>query len=263
MFFAMSGISKEYIKSVVDNIAAANNLSDLNYSQEKFKTIAQNFFGELIPITLKGKNNEKNVSIEMVLKLAPAADGYRISGAVTLMFAREIYVYTCLLEKYRIIQDRFPTRLQHLMPKCYYTCKDYCKEAIAMDNMCANGYEPFTSSHFLDYDHTVLSLQSLAKFHALSFILRERDGKTFNDVEKICVPLTETTNNRFMTILLDRLQKAIDTFEGTTRYLGLLRHMKEHCIKHVEIASFAVRKKCICHGDIWKENILFKYDEVR
>lgn len=258
----MTAVSKDYIRGIVEKVAYAHNLTDLEYSEKKFINIAQNFFGLLIPLTLKAKQHANAVNIELVLKLAPTDERYRISGAVTLMFACEIFVYTNLLEKYRVIQEQFPSNLKHLMPRCYYVCEDYCNEAIAMDNMCGHGYEPFTSSTFLDYDHTVVSLEALAKFHALSFILRERDVTMFEEVEKKCVPFTQATNNRFMLILLDRLQKAIDNFENEPNYLGILKSMKDNCIAHVEAAAYSIQQKCICHGDIWKENILYKYNEV-
>ncbi|XP_063832599.1 uncharacterized protein LOC135081744 [Ostrinia nubilalis] len=255
----MSVTSEEYIRSILDVIASICNLESYEYSRESFKTIAQNYFGVLVPVSLTAKNDGKMVNINLVLKLAPTDERYRVSGAVGVMFSREMYVYSTLLAKYHRIQESFPLKDHYLMPTCYYICKEYCKEAIAMENMCSRGFTPYTQSPFLDYAHIAVSLKSLAKFHALSFILKENEPETFKEVEIVCVPFTQETNKRFMEIILDRLQKAIEKFNGTG-YVEVLNELRSNCGMYVEAAASSIQKPCICHGDIWKENILFKYE---
>lgn len=255
----MSVISEEYIRSILDEVATVCNLKNYEYSLQNFKSKAQNYFGELIPVTLTAKKDEKTVNFDLVLKLAPTDERYRVSGAVGVMFSREMYVYSSLLDKYSEIQASLPLNEHYVMPTCYYICKEYCKEAIAMANMCAQGYTPYTNSPFLDYAHITLSLKALAKFHAFSFILKQKDPEPFKEVEKTCVPFTPENNKRFTEIILDRLDKAIEKFTDT-EYVGLLSELKSNCAKYVEAAAFSIQKPCICHGDIWKENILFKYE---
>lgn len=257
----MAEISEKYIYSIVSKVASINDLTEWRHTQIKFQSIAQNYFGVLIPVVLMGKKGDEEVNIDVVLKVAPTDERYRVSGALTLFFLREIYVYSNILEKYRDLQRIFTLASQYVMPTCYYVCNEYCNEVIVMQNMCGDGYKPYTSSMFLDVEHMKLSLRSLAKFHALSFVIREKDRKFYEEAEKRCLPLSEASNKRFIEILLDRLQKALKAFENT-QYVALLIKLKENCVNLVESAYNSVKKTCICHGDIWKENILFKY-EVR
>ncbi|CAH1636066.1 unnamed protein product [Spodoptera littoralis] len=177
--------------------------------------MAQNYFGELIPITLSGTRNGFSVSYNIVLKLAPINEEYRVSGAVTVMFARETYVYSTLLKAYREIQQHLPIQSQYVIPKCYYVHQEYLKEAIALQDMTVEGYRPYVHDMFLDLDHTLISLKSLAKLHSLSFILQNKKPQQFEDIMTICVPLTENTNSRYMDIMKDRLDKALKKFPAS------------------------------------------------
>ncbi|CAK1593925.1 unnamed protein product [Parnassius mnemosyne] len=253
-------ISKEYVTSIVNNVALACNLKDWCYLEGKLDNTAQNYFGVLIPVVIEGEDMNGIIQLKLVLKLAPTDDRYRISGAVTTMFAREIFVYSEVFRIFEDYQQHLEADSQYIKPKCYYVCQDYCKEVIAMQNMCEIGYKPFVHSLFLDIDHTIVSLKSLAKFHALSFILIYKEDGIYEHVKKICLPLSEKTNKRYMDILLDRLDKAICKFENSD-YVPLLKNLKQNCRTYIEAAYLSSEKNCLCHGDIWKENILFKYKD--
>ncbi|XP_047034939.1 uncharacterized protein LOC124640984 [Helicoverpa zea] len=256
----MSGISEEYLSAVLHKIADANLITDWSYNQLKFASIAQNYFGILIPVVLSGTRNGKEVKFELVLKLAPINEQYRVSGAVTVMFAREVFVYSVVLKKYQEMQEHLSFDAQYVIPRCYYVQKDYCKEVIALQDMCGDGYKPYTHEMFLDLDHTLVSLKSLAKLHAFSFILQNQNPQLYEEISKTCVPLTEHTNKRYMDIMRDRLDKALKKFEGTT-YTPLLHKLRQNCAELFNAAVNSVQRTCICHGDIWKENILYKYED--
>lgn len=254
----MNTISKEHVHTIIGKVASVCNLTGWQYTKQKFESIAQNYFGVLFPVVLSGTTNGTQVNIPLVLKLAPVDERYRVSGAVTAMFLREIYVYTRILEKYRELQWDMPLP-QYIVPRCYYTSKEYCNEVIVMQDMCSDGYKPYTGSMFLDLNHITVSIKSLAKFHALSFIIRELDQKLYKEVVQMCPPLTGKTNKRYIDVMTDRLMKAIKIFEHT-KYVAILTTMKEKCVKFIEAAADSVEELCVCHGDIWKENILYKYE---
>ncbi|XP_059051802.1 uncharacterized protein LOC131846498 [Achroia grisella] len=254
----MFPVSENYISKVVNLIINDLNITEGRYSLMKFEAIAQNYFGVIVPVVITGKRKENEVSLDIVLKVAPTDERFRVSGALTQFFAKEIYVYSTILRKYQEFQNDMPLVMQYIMPKCYYISKEYCNEVISMQNMCKDGYQPYTQNMFLDIDHVKVALISLAKFHALSFIMREWDPKLYEETKSICLPLSNKTNKRFMDILLDRLHKVTGIFEHSS-YDLILENMRNNCAYLVESVACSVKQMCICHGDIWKENILFKY----
>lgn len=257
----MSVISEQYLSEILQKVASNYGLQDWVYNQVKFESIAQNYFGIILPIVLSGRHEGGEVKFQLVLKLAPTDERYRVSGAVTVMFAREIFVYSVILKKYAEIQKLFPLHLQYIIPQCYYIQAEYTKEVIVMQDMCAEGYRPYTHEIFLDLEHIIISLKFLAKLHALSFILKNKDEELYDEISKVCIPLTEKSNARYMTIMKDRLDKALIKFHNT-EYVPLLQKLRLKCADYFDAANDSVENTCICHGDMWKENIMFKY-EVR
>lgn len=255
----MSGISEEYLGTILRKIATVNHIHSWSYNQVNFESVAQNYFGILIPVVLSGTCKGKEVKFHIVLKLAPTNELYRVSGAVTVMFAREVFMYSVVLKKYQELQEHLPINSQYIIPQCYFVQEDYCKEALALQDMCEDGYRPYTRNMFLDLEHTLISLKSLAKLHALSFILRNKSPKLYEEILSTCIPLTEHTNVRYMEVVKDRLDKALKHFSGT-EYILLLKKLKKNCAKYFNAAFKSVQNTCLCHGDIWKENILYKYE---
>lgn len=258
----MSSLSEEYISNVVSKVAANCNLKEWQFSVSKFDSIGQNYFGIVIPVTLtcsSDKDSKASEVICIVLKLAPTDERYRVSGAVTLLFLREIFVYSKLLKRYQELQQNLPLNSQLVIPRLYYTDDTFCCEVIAMEDMTSKGYRPFVNQVFLDLPHITVALKSLARLHALSFILKEKDTKLYDEITEVCVPLSEKTNKRYFDIMIDRLTQAISKFEGT-QHVAHLEKLKKNCWKYFEKSVNFAYGKCISHGDVWKENILFKYE---
>lgn len=252
----MSVFGDDYIISIVNNVATTWDFTTWSYTMQDFESKAQNYFGVLIPIVMKGESKGTEINVRLVLKLAPTDERFRVSGALAVMFARETFMYSVVLSKYHRLHQEF-LLTKYIAPKCYYVRKDPGKEAIVMQDMCFEGYEPFISNMFIDYDHMTVALVSLAQFHAYSFIMKERNKKTYDEAVTVCKAVTRETHKRFMQVLQDRLAKALQTFEAT-EYVPVLRNFKENCETYVEDFAKTVRT-CICHGDLWKENLLFKY----
>lgn len=256
----MSIVPEEYISSIVSKVASNCNLIEWHHSVSKFDSIGQNYFGIIIPVTLNGCSDNKSKDskvIRIVLKLAPTDERYRVSGAVTLLFLREILVYSKLLEKYRQLQRNLHPNCQLVIPSLYHTDDAYCKEVIVMEDMTSKGYRPFVNDMFLDLQHVTVALKSLARLHSLSFILKEQDPRLYDEISDVCVPLSQKTNKRYFEVMLDRLTKAISKLEST-QHMHLLEKLWRNCGKCYEIDL--ANGKCISHGDVWKENILFKYE---
>lgn len=252
----MSSFSEDYIFSIVSNVASACNFKTWSYTRRNFESKAQNYFGVLVPVVITSEANEAEISIRLVLKLAPTDERFRVSGALAMMFAHETFMYSTVLSQYHKLFQKY-SLTEYIAPKCYYVRRDPGREVLVMQDMSFEGYQPFLKSMFVDYDHMIVALESLAQFHAYSFIMKELDKNTYDEAIKVCQPVTRETHGRFMQILQDRLNKALQKLEAT-EYVPVLQNLKEHCPSFVEDFSKSDHT-CICHGDLWKENILFKY----
>ncbi|XP_013166091.1 PREDICTED: uncharacterized protein LOC106116702 isoform X2 [Papilio xuthus] len=161
--------SEERLYYVVSQIAKSLELKNYKYTRSGIDENIENYLGELVFVTINGETNDGEIKKDIVVKFAPNNTSLRESGALEVVYSVEAAVYTVLLPYFRRL-SKFDTR--ELFPECLFTdCTQY-KEVLAVSNMCSNGYRRHIDNKFLDIDHMIVSLKSLAKFHALSMVLK-------------------------------------------------------------------------------------------
>lgn len=81
-----------------------------------------------------------------------------------------------------------------LFPACFYTSRKREDSLIVLEDFQNSEYRfGGNTSLLLDFDHIVLALESLARFHALSYAMKKRDPQTFYS----CVVHKLKNGNRF------------------------------------------------------------------
>lgn len=256
----MAYFTMDYIRSVVSYVALSWDMSDWTVSVDAFENgsyIEQNFYGVLVPVHVVGKSKGAEIHLRLVLKLAPTEDQCRLSGRMPVMFARETAVYSMVLQRFQDARHRY-LMPECNAPNCFYVRREAGKEALVLQDMGFEGYQPFVDSIFVDHSHMRVALQAIARFHACSLIMKERDMKTYSELIKLCEPITVQNHKRYIRLIQHRLDKALEKF-ATTVYASMFINLSENSAKYVEAIS-TTKQNCICHGELWKENILFKYE---
>ncbi|XP_014364164.2 uncharacterized protein LOC106715393 [Papilio machaon] len=172
--------SEDRLNYVVKQVTKNLGLKNYKYTRIGLDETIENYLGELEFITITGETDDGEIKKDIVVKFAPNSAELREWGALDVVYRVETAVYTVLLAHFKRLA-KFDTR--ELFPEFLYSdCEQY-KEVLAVSNMCSNGFRRCAGNRFLDADHMLVSLKSLAKFHALSMILK-------NDIKK-----TEDWNN--------------------------------------------------------------------
>lgn len=150
--------------------------------------------------------------------------------------------------------------------KCYRTITTEFEEGLYFEDLKVSGFEMFDRFQDVTIDHVKLVMNTLGKFHAISFALRDQNPKKFNEFKEIQdIFLTrkadENLRNYFVS-LTDRAIKTLDEklhanlIEKVIKLCGnsLMDTMIE-CVDGTANEPYSV----LCHGDCWNNNILFKY----
>lgn len=245
--------SQDHLNYVVSEVAKNLGLKRYKYTRSDLDETIENYLGELIFVTINGETDDGEVKKDFVVKFAPKNAGLRECGALEVVYSVEIAVYTVLLQHYKRL-SKFDTR--ELFPERLYSDCTQNKEVLAVSNMCCDGFRRHSGNRFLDTDHTIASLKALAKFHALSMVLK-------NDIKKIddwnnLVPNCFEYPPKYTTSLRlswqGNLDKLVDTKYGNT-FSTIDANFDDVITKNIKDV------KCLiyAHGDYWKENILYKY----
>jgi hypothetical protein len=168
-----------------------------------------------------------------------------------------------------------------LFPTCYYTSRKSADSLIVLEDFQDSEYRfGGNDSMLLDFDHIVLALESLARFHALSYAMKKRDRQSFyscvvhkvKNGKKFCAA-DKANELMYAHAYLQCLQFAalqpLEIFatkflDGGQKYISGVRRLN----MLLEDTAGLIRKLLIpqeplavlCHGNFNMLNILYRYD---
>jgi hypothetical protein len=167
-----------------------------------------------------------------------------------------------------------------LFPKCYYvsTHPDYAM--LALEHLRRSEYKiGGDEMMLLDYQHIVVALEGLARFHAMSYAMKKKDFPSFQ--EHI---VTQIRDARRFLKRMDAADATVADYAKSLRYTAvlLLEKFEEKRLKDGALHTQKVRKvlerienssellaellspdeplAVLCHGDFNRNNMLFCYN---
>ncbi|KAJ9599005.1 hypothetical protein L9F63_010513, partial [Diploptera punctata] len=170
-------------------------------------------------------------------------------------------------------------KVTSLFQKCYFASGKSKHGVIVLENIQEKGYELCTNrSMLLDYDHLILVLKALARFHALSYAAKKKDSMAFYSkiTRKMKKGKTFVTKNKkaeqlyahgyFQSLQYAAIQPVEEFAKrelNARQYLGIQR-LNNLLEDTVELIRQSLRPSeplsVICHGNLMFTNIYFKYD---
>lgn len=161
-------------------------------------------------------------------------------------FSREITFYRRIGPLYTTVDACFP--------RCYLIRNDL----LVLEDLAERGFRILDQRHPFDYEHCVVALTTLARFHAATLDLDDVDFASIKfpgnegelDYQSGAMVQASTALAEMVTATsmdVGTLHEAID--RGLGESLSL--------IKGVEISA---ERRVLCHFDLWSNNIMFAYD---
>lgn len=177
------------------------------------------------------------------------------------IFNREMSIYDQVLPKLNELLLEINDSDQ-LFANVLYT--DYKRQALIFEDLSYEGFMMADRIERLDLDHILLILRKLAKMHATSAVLNEREPGCLEHYDRgFFNKYTDTYKTYFVQTFMAcarYLEKQPDTqyyarkiFAMEPYYMGLGRRCFEPTPGHVNVLT---------HGDVWTNNVMFKYDHV-
>lgn len=174
-------------------------------------------------------------------------------------FKKEVALYTTVFPE---VLDGLDKRY---IPECFLGLED---DVIVLEDMAHSGYEMTDKYNPFDFEHCKVLMKTLARFHAKSLIFEELYKKSLQDEFSHCMQET-------LWPLKDGRAKSMfdSAVKGTVSLIKLMPDLTEDererftakiidlCVDHAhKLLPSKKHKNVLCHGDLWANNILFKYD---
>ncbi|KAK7866692.1 hypothetical protein R5R35_003233 [Gryllus longicercus] len=251
--------------------------SVLRTEVKALETMKDNFASEMYEINflLSREGEDKNISL--ILKLMSEDEITRKQMQSEKQFFNEIHFYSSVKPLFSS-QTSFPhlkSAFDNMFPTCIYSHynekepQSFEDAVLVMKNLKVHGFQ-LGNRTSLDFDHFALAVQSLGRFHAFSYYLKEQDPDKFrNVIEK---PIRETTYtpqnieicNNGLKISQNRVLNALRTTHSidnpyVTRLLKILERKTYDLL--TDLVTPQEPLAVLCHGDFLRNNVLFRYED--
>ncbi|XP_055641915.1 uncharacterized protein LOC129778822 isoform X2 [Toxorhynchites rutilus septentrionalis] len=180
-------------------------------------------------------------------------------------FRKEIQLYTHLIPR---LQD-VSIGTKPFAPRAYLTKDD---KMLIFENLKAEGYRMVEhNKSLLDLAHLEVALKTVAKLHAASLVLEERTKQPITKLysghlnENVYINdegYVRKTNLDNAIRALCELIKRIDKYKHSDQLDFILEKFPEVIRKIYDFAKpSTVYRNVFNHGDLWNNNLMFKYEE--
>lgn len=256
------------LQSLVEKELKVRNYNNSNIKLSRGTVNGDNYLAVITLIDINTSTAEgKPAKLHWIAKSAYKNKQFRENINVSFIFSQEIYVYTQILPAFEYLQRKrnlaqiFKPYPQFLASSLQNMC-----ETVIMENLKAHRYVMKSRREPLDYNHTKFVITHYAKFHALSFALRDQYPEKFQELAGNMKSnfFSEANTDEMQTAMAATCTRALKCFtEDNKKELKLLNYLEKHAYDVITYSSngdVAGNHAVFIHGDSWINNMLFKYE---
>lgn len=151
-------------------------------------------------------------------------------------------------------------------PKCYRTVDFDVNECLLLEDLAIRNFSTIDrQTGVMTADHVNLVMQGLAKFHAVSFALKDQHPKQFDELtSKLNEVIFLESNIQLRFYLSEHANTVLKAVTAEKELLAKVAELYKteatdiamECIDLQSTGSASV----ITYGDVWQTNVMFNYD---
>lgn len=209
------------------------------------------------------KNKETGELINVAIKKAPDID-----FDYNLVFKNENLFYSTIFPVLESLQEEANvSKPFDNVPKYFCAGMEPRKQFIAMEYLTPLGYGMFDKKEIFDKEHLEFIFKLYGKFHAFSYVLRNKNLEKYQEIIKQCSNIFPNLAEFAADKIAEAISEIVKNLNSTDKYKEICeagQFLAEHAKKiFLKESKYNGDIKCITHGDCWSNNMLFKYLESR
>lgn len=263
----------DYIHDKLDDIIRSEGFTDYSVALKPGCKHGDGFLGVLTSVTVTGTrtidgHTKPNQSLHLLCKMAPTNAMRRQQFQSAVTFTREALMYNEILPLFAEFQREKGLSADEgykAYPKCYTAVADELTDQyfLIMEDVRPNGYTMKPKHSSACAPHAFLTVENLAKFHAISFALKDQWPGHYLELRELTDLLTDKFFNtpHMSKVFNSTYDRAIVALRNEY-HVKIVKQMKAHHVEYFKSCSTGAATHpfgVIVHGDCWNNNILYHF----
>ncbi|CAB3237804.1 unnamed protein product [Arctia plantaginis] len=248
------------LHSAIEEVAHNEGLEDFEYKVDYISGKGGNFTSNVFRVMIR-KTDCDDYDFSVIVKTFINTERQQLFNE---LHKREVFAYTEVIKKFISVQNILNEETKLELPECLLVNIEKNNEVIILKDLKNHGFElddMQENAEYLNIEQINLVISELAKFHALSFIIKEKESDTFKDLK------TKFQDILYENSFLNKSKLRNFFFESFNMFLKLvenkeakhkLRKLKDKFIELLQKYTKPGQTNVLCHGDCWVNNMFFK-----
>lgn len=240
------------LKTKLEVIAKKEGFHTYKIFIKKIVTNGANYMGRLHEVTIKEHTEVGIKELNLFVKSAIYGDGLQNIVEVTKAYNNELYFYKELSKILTKLQDatEIPLKERYNFVRCY---DESDSDHVIMENLISKGFDMKSRYDIISLEFAKKSLEEIAKFHTLSFVLQKKEPLYFENIIKNMKHLVNFGQEweKYMSNCIDITLAYLDEY-SLEKFKKFIPSVFE--IARVSFGSHSIM--CLCHGDYRTNNIM-------
>ncbi|KAE8573844.1 uncharacterized protein [Halyomorpha halys] len=246
------------IHEVIRSYLKSNDFEIISCEGADLDGICTGFLSAQDKARIRFKTSRGEDELHVFMKTLPDAAYHRENILAMGSFHREVVLFNEVLNKYHdYLKD-------NSIPACYLARSE---GLMVMEDLLKKGFKNKPLRETLDLEHCKKTIETLAKFHALSFIMEKKEGRKMTEI----VPVIKTE------MIMSKDENHVGR-KGALAQIRCMKRVTEKYLTHVptkvvekavyyldnlfdEMKSSKLYPNVLSHADLWANNIMFSYDD--
>lgn len=261
----------EFLIALLKEIAEKEGFKEYTLEVSAGSNHGDGFLAIVKRVTLTGVRNGVQDKLSLMCKLMPVSQARREQFNSDAVFIREAFMYREVLPTFVEFQKEKGLSKEdgfYEYPKCYGTMDDTVNDhfVIIMEDLKSFGYQMYDKFKSADFNHVKLFVESLGKFHAISFALKDQRPEVFGKfkhLKDVFIQQVEEKPEVMGPMFSFFFDKAIAAFKPEDEVeIKALTKLKENIVDEIMRTGSGENSEpftIINHGDCWNNNLMYRY----
>lgn len=261
----------EFLVVFLKEIAEKEGFTNFSFDVSTGSNHGDGFLAVIKRVVVSGFRNGKEDKLILICKVMPTSQARREQFNSDAVFIREAFMYSQVLPTFAEFQKEKGLTIKESFceyPKCYGTLDDKENDrfVIVMEDLKDLKYQMYDKFRPTDFNHVKLFAQSLGKFHAVSFALKDQRPEVFARFTNLKDVFLQQLEDKpevmgpMFTYFFDKTIAAFNPEEEAE--IKALTKMKENVMDELMKTGSGENSEpfsIVNHGDCWNNNMMYLY----